>query len=363
MTDNKALVPVPQRVETALVSREDELRVILGDAIPVKRFIKTAVVAIAKNPDLQKCTFDSLVISVMEAAQVGIEPTGSLSRGWLVPFSDKGITKAQLIIGWMGLIDLAKDSGEVAKITARVVYEGDEFIVEQGTVDRITHVPHYQTEDPTKITHAYMVATMKDGTTVHEVMTKAQIDAVRAIAKAKNGPAWTNNYAEMARKTVVRRGVKYLHLTPKARQAIERDDEREFGDFSAPPAAPTAKVQSLKEALKEQATVVVEIDGEAVEVEADRILNPDEVAEGAPVYLAPQKVEAQAEEAAAPATDGAGGGQPEVTPPPPPAASADPRTNGRCGAVSPYGTGALCDRQGGHPGSHMSGTGKDREAW
>jgi recombination protein RecT len=300
-----ALVPIPQQVEKSLVQREEELRTILGDSVPVKRFIKTAVVAIAKNPDLQRCTIESLVIAIVEAAEVGIEPTGSLSRGWLVPFQEKGgPTKAQLIIGWMGLIDLAKDSGEVSKITARVVYEGDEFTVEQGTEERVVHVPRYATEDPEKIKYAYMVATMKDGSTVHEVMTKAQIDEVRSKAKARNGPAWTQSYPEMSRKTVVRRGVKYLHLTPRAIRAIERDDEREFGDLAAP-SEPQGRTGTLKEQLR----------GKPVE----------ETIEGT-------FTEVKAGEGSAPATDGADNGQSAGPPPPPPIESAAPQT--KCGSLS-----------------------------
>ncbi len=337
MTESKALVPIGQRVENALTDRRPLLDALFGgDAHKVTRFIKTAAIAIAKNPDLQRCTFESLVIACVEAAEVGIEPTGSLSRGWLVPFKEKdGPVKAQFILGWMGMGDLAKDSGEVIKINARCVYEGDDFTVEQGTVDRIVHVPRYLTEDPTKITHVYAVATLRAGGTDHEVMTAKQVEGVRAMSKARNAMAWTGSWPEMARKTVVRRLCKRLKLTPEAVTAIERDDEREFS-FNAP-ADPTARTASLRDALRAQAAPqaaaeVVEVEGEAVEVD-----------------LYPEGIEAP--KGKEPAPEPSADPQPEATP----AADA-----AKACPASPYDPPSPCVLPPGHKGHHRSA---EKESW
>jgi len=314
MTEQKALVPIGQKVENALIARESFLSAIFGgDEGKVRRFIKTAAVAVARNPDLGACTMESIVTSCVEAAEAGIEPTGSLSRGWLVPFREKGgVAKAQFILGWMGMIDLAKQSGEVRKIIARCVYEGDDFIVEQGTVERIVHVPRYQTDDPTKISHIYAVAMFRDGSTIHEVMTHAQVEGVRAMSRARNAAAWTESWPEMARKTVVRRLAKYLKLTPEAITAIERDDEREFG--RPEPVEPTARTASLRDALRAQAAPqeAVEVEGEAVEVAPEASADP----------------------------------QPEATP------AADEPTG--CPIASPYDPPADCILAAGHKGHHRS---------
>jgi recombination protein RecT len=340
MTDTKALVPVGQRVENALVERRETLAAIFqGDDRKVSRFIKTAAVAIAKNPDLQRCTFESLVVACVEAAEVGIEPTGSLSRGWLVPFREKdGPTKAQFVLGWMGMADLAKQSGEVIKINARVVYEGDDFTVEQGTVDRIVHVPRYLTEDPTKITHVYAVATLRAGGTDHEVMTTKQVEGVRAMSKARNAMAWTGSWPEMARKTVVRRLCKRLKLTPEAVTAIERDDEREFSFGEK--AEPTARTSSLKDALRGTPPPEPIIEGEAVEV------------------LHPEGEEAPASEEPAPEPSA-----PEVTitsTPQSTTLTVGP-TKKVCGDLSPYGDGATCVLA--PHRSDMRHRSKDKESW
>ena len=301
-------VGIVKAVEADLWAREETIRAILPDSMDLRRFVKTTMIALSKNPDLQRCTRESIVRSIIEAASVGLEPTGMLNRAWLVPYKNKKKDangreyyedEAQLAIGYEGLIDLSRRSGEVRKVTARVVYEGDEFTVVQGTEERLEHTPAFLTEDPLKITHVYCIVTYRDGTTQHEVMTRTQVDAVRAKAKAKNAMAWTDSYPEMARKTVVRRAMKYLPLTPEVIEAVARDDEREFGTPTVA-AAIGPRSSSLRESIKAQAE---EIEGKVIEIPAveiqtvdrpDGILNVLEVNEGArPVYAesAPEPTE------------------------------------------------------------------------
>lgn len=251
----KAIVGIRQ----ALEQRTDDLLAVLPDSMGgtpekrVERFIRTSLLAISKNADILACTPVSIVRAVIEAAEVGLEPTGSLNRAWLVPFraNQQSPKEAQLVIGYQGYADLMRDSGHVRRITTEVVYDGDVFKVVKGSDEpRIIHEPAYTTEDPTKITHAYAVAWFADGGRQFEVMTKAQIDAIRAKSKQKNGAAWTQGYAQMARKTVLRRLSNYMPLSDRARDAIARDDLREYGSPTPAQASTETRTGSLKERLK-----------------------------------------------------------------------------------------------------------------
>lgn len=370
---------IVKAVEASLWQREEAIRSILPNGMDMKRFVRVTMIALSKNPDLQKCSQESLVRSIIEAASVGLEPTGMLNRAWLVPYNNKKKgadgkdyweNEAQLAIGWEGLIDLARNSGQVRKVTARVVYEGDEFRVIQGTEERIEHTPAFLTEDPLKIQYVYCIVTLKDGTTQHEVMTRTQVDGVRAKAKAKNAMAWTDSYPEMARKTVVRRALKYIALSPEAIAAIARDDEREFGlpnVANVTGGVTSARTSSLREAIKAQAE---EIEGEAIEVKPDTASVNSAASQTADAESADQPTEP-------PQSD------PPSVPQTPPVAQ-DAQQAGKaaqakfeedwnrkqkaaqasvnCASANPDG-GAMCDRDQGHPGSHMAGTGKGREAW
>lgn len=62
----------------------------------------------------------------------------------------------QLIIGYRGMIDLARRSRQIASLSARVVREGDDFSFEFGLEEKLVHRPG-ENEDA-QVTHVYAVA-------------------------------------------------------------------------------------------------------------------------------------------------------------------------------------------------------------
>jgi recombination protein RecT len=207
----------------------------LPDLLPpgttVDRFVALTMQALAKAPELYECDPNSILLSVLEVAQVGLEPTGSIGGAHLVPFKEKdGPKKCQVIYDYRGLQHLIRVGGG-GEVKAVLVYQGDHFKVYEGTDPKIEHEPTYDTNDPTKITHVY--AWPLDAPGKFEVMTKAQIDNVRASSRLKNGVPWTQHYGQQARKTVIRRIANYLDLKATTRVFIERDTEREFGGEAA----------------------------------------------------------------------------------------------------------------------------------
>ncbi len=280
------VVAQPRAIDTlkqALEDRIPDISAVLPEGMKPERFIRTAILAISKSPALMECTQASLVRSIVEAAEVGLEPTGSLSRAWLVPFRDRDRPRpeAQLIIGYQGLADLMRDTGRVRQVWAEVVYEGDEFSYELGMNPVLRHVPAHKTEDPSKIIYAYACARFADGEVQFHVMSKAQIDAIRARSKGRNGPAWTQSYPQMARKSALRQLANYVPLSTKAQGAIERDDEREFGQPTAT-AIPTG-IAAAREALAARAARVLPtpaVEGEAMPLESP-LQETDSTAEAA----------------------------------------------------------------------------------
>jgi recombination protein RecT len=202
----------------------------IADRLPrhlsADRIIKVAVTAINKNPDLLKCTRDSILMAVMQSAELGLEPGGALGEAYLIPYG----TTCQFIPGYRGLISLARRSGQIVSIEAHVVREKDEFEYELGLEQRLKHRPYIDGE-PGKLRIVYAVAKLKDGGTQLEVMTRAQVDAIRNASKGKNSIPWKDHYEEMARKTVVRRIFKYLPVSVELAAALEIQAKAEAGDF------------------------------------------------------------------------------------------------------------------------------------
>lgn len=243
-----SLVPVSSA--TAFKTLLEEMRPKIAEALPAhirpERILKAALIAANKNKDLLDCSKASVMLALMQAAELGLDPSGTLGSGYLVPFKGQCV----FMPGYRGLIDLARRSGQIASIQAHVVFEGDLFEYELGLEPKLRHVPA-GTDEPKTITHAYMVAILKDGTKQIEVMSRAQLDSIRTRSRAGNGGPWVTDYAEMCRKTVVRRGMKYLPLSAELERALEVDVAAEFGHrqerfaFSQKGTSPDAVYQRL----------------------------------------------------------------------------------------------------------------------
>lgn len=220
----------------------DRSRKSLADVLPAHmtadRLIKLAVLAAVKEPKLLQCTKESVIASLMTAAQLGLEPNGTLGSAYLVPFNNrkKQRMECQLIPGYRGLIDLAKRSGEVSGVEARVVYEGDKFEPHYGTEPKIIHIPNFAGERKfSNILAVYVVATFEGGNKQFEIMSKTEVEAIRARSQAKDEGPWQTDFEEMAKKTVTKRASKYWPLSPeKAAQfaaAVEHDNRIESGQI------------------------------------------------------------------------------------------------------------------------------------
>ena len=203
---------------------------VLPQHLTIDRQLKIALMTVGKNKDLLDCSAASILQCVVTASQLGLEPGGPLGHAYLVPY--KGV--ATFIVGYRGLVELVRRSGTVTAFSAYIVYEKDDFAVELGTVGCISHRPYLGAENPGPMVAVYAVARFTDGSTQFDVMTKAQVDAIRKRSRASaNGP-WVTDYEEMAKKTVARRLCKYLPMAVQLADALDTDRPKETDpDFGA----------------------------------------------------------------------------------------------------------------------------------
>lgn len=218
---NAQLVSIRQMLE----SRKEQLAQLMPKHLTPDRLIKVALNCIAKTPRLQQCSGSSLLQCVISAAELGLDPGGALGHAYLVPFNDKkrGMT-CTLIIGYKGMVDLARRSGQLAQIEAHVVHEGDDFQVEFGLSPVMRHKPKLDGE-PGRPLLAYMLARMKDGSVHCEVMTWAEIQRVRRRSRSADDGPWVTDEEEMAKKTVIRRGMKLMPLSVEVARAFEMEED------------------------------------------------------------------------------------------------------------------------------------------
>jgi recombination protein RecT len=200
------------------------LEKILPKHVTPERMIKVVLSATARNPDLLKCTRQSIVRAVMQAAELGLEIGGLLGEAYLVPYNEQ----VRCIIGYRGFIKLARQSGEIDAIDAHPVYEGDVFDVNFAE-STIAHSPGDLTRnrEEGRILAFYAIARYRRGFKQIDVMTLGEVNKIRARSKAANKGPWVDDFVEMGRKTVVRRLSKYLDLSAEVRRAFEIEAEHE----------------------------------------------------------------------------------------------------------------------------------------
>jgi len=219
-------------LKTLLEGQRASIQAVLPRHLSAERILKVALVAASRNPLLLECDAMSILRSVMSSSQLGLEPDGPLGSAYLVPFKNKnGRMEAQLIVGYRGMIDLARRSGQIVSIEAHVVREKDKFECSFGLEPRLVHVPDWS-DDPGKQIAVYAVAKLKDGGVQAEVMTKHEVDAIRKRSRAGNFGPWVTDYEEMSRKTVVKRLAKYLPISVELSQALEVDNATDTGELA-----------------------------------------------------------------------------------------------------------------------------------
>jgi recombination protein RecT len=218
--------------------------------------IRLGLMATSRQPDLLKCSHTSILRALMDAASMGIAPGGVMGRGYIVPRWNKmaKCLEASFDPGWRGLCDIAKRSGEVKQIDAKVVYEADVFEYEEGTEPRLRHVPSMRPDERGGIVAAYAIAKFANGERQIEVLTMSDLDKIRNSSAAKGGP-WADWPEEMCRKSAVRRLTKYLPYSPVLERALEHATDVESGERTAPDPLmatdePKPRVKALADSIR-----------------------------------------------------------------------------------------------------------------
>lgn len=241
-----------------------------------------ALQVINQSPQLQKCSKDSLLSSVLQVASIGLSLNPVKKESYLVPRwnSAKRCMEGQLMPSYQGLIKLVTDTGSVKNVYCNLVYEQDVFDVELGSDQKVTHKPRFKSKD---IERVYAIAVLPDGTNQIEVMDVEDIKEIRERSDAyqafKSGKlkttVWESDFGEMCRKTVLRRLYKYLPKTDKWERlsnAIAQDEQ----EFVAPDFM-IYKIQDLMVSssidLEEAQQIEMELNGNLSIKRANEIIN------------------------------------------------------------------------------------------
>lgn len=253
----------------------------LPPQIPVEKFIRTTLTAVQMQPDLLGADRKSLLGSTMRAAQDGLLCDGREAA--LVIFNSKEGKKVQYMPMVGGILKKIRNSGELASISAQVVYDKDHFEYTLGDDEHISHKPFLGTERGAQIA-VYAIAKTKDGAIYREVMSVADVEKVRAASRAGKFGPWVEWWDEMAKKTVIRRLAKRLPSSADLDSVLQADNEasgfnqierREPINITPVPEEQVAPLSRLKGSIAARAGEVIEPSTGEIVKEAEHVAATD----------------------------------------------------------------------------------------
>ena len=272
--------PQPPTLKAQIVQMEHQFAMAAPRGVEAQQIVRDALTAISQNPDLLKCEPQSVLGGIMTMAQLGLR-IGVLGHGWLIPFKDRAkvrgqwgdVHRAQLVIGYQGMVALAYRSGLVDRITARTVRAADVFEVEYGLNERLVHRPAAG-DRGAPVGYYATVKLRGAGEPMFFDMTHEQMLVYRdryAMAKKYDqatqskvivGP-WRDEFEAMALKTCVRQLSKFMPKGTALAAAMAVDDTVRV-DLN-PKADPVHVSHHIERAAAADDTVHVDLDDVPVE--------------------------------------------------------------------------------------------------
>ncbi|ELY4871110.1 recombinase RecT [Cronobacter sakazakii] len=210
-----------------------------------------AIQLFQKNDFLAKTAINnptSAQNAIINVAAIGITLNPASKLAYLVPRDGM----VCLDISYMGLLHLAQSSGSIKWGQCKLVCANDTY--ESNGLDKAPTHKYNAFGDRGEVVGGYCTVKTPDGDYLTEEMSLAEIKAVEATSKAKNGP-WKTFWEEMARKTIVKRAHKYWPKTPRLDNAIHllNDDE---GMHQEPVMAYHSEEQIREDERKRQQEVI-----------------------------------------------------------------------------------------------------------
>jgi recombination protein RecT len=200
--------------------------------------IRTAL-QLASKQEFEGCNPVTFLTSYASAAQLGLQPNTALGHCYLLPFMNKGKKEVQLMLGYKGMIDIARRSDQIDSINSFVVYNDDEFNITLGLEPSINHVPNLDADrSDNNIKLVYAIAKLKGGGSQFEYLTLNDIAKARKSSQSANAKEqwqrekspWNSHFAEMCRKSAIRKLFKYLPVSLEMANLMARDEKADTLD-------------------------------------------------------------------------------------------------------------------------------------
>lgn len=220
-----------ENLKSFITQNKNKIIEVLPKFINQDLFFRTIFIAIAKDPNLAKCTTSSFLIALLDAAAMGIIPNSPSKEAYIVPYTDdrdRTKKKATFQLSYKGLINITYRNPIVKDITVSEVCENDKFRCVYGD-DRHRILYH---EIPIKTPRGnvigyYAEVRMRNGGDVFKYKSKENIESFARekspMYRNGSGP-WKTDFGAMAKKTILKEVLKIIPSGGETIQPSEYDN-------------------------------------------------------------------------------------------------------------------------------------------
>ena len=197
-------------MQDALNQAYEQVVFMLGEK-DAKRELGFAIQIIGKSKELQQCSTQSIIDSVINVGRTKISLNPTLKLAFLIPRK----SECTLDFSYMGYISILKKTGSIKYMDAFCVYE-DEAFEHNPSLGTLSHTPFYATSEKEqkarKIIGVYSRAVLPSNDVVYCYMPMWEVNKVRGMVKTSNEKwsLWNIWEEEMIKKTAIRRHFKTL---------------------------------------------------------------------------------------------------------------------------------------------------------
>lgn len=200
-----------------------EIAKALPSVITPERFGRIVTTALSASPQLANCERNSFLGAMMQAAQLGLEPNTPEGKAYLIPYKNKskGVLECQFQLGYQGMIELADRAG--IRVDAKIVYEHDEFTIEYGLEPVLRHKPALK--DRGEVIGYYAIWKGENGSFGFEYMSREDAEKHgKMFSQAFGNGPWKQHFDEMAKKTILKKVLKYAPTKTDFARAMIADE-------------------------------------------------------------------------------------------------------------------------------------------
>lgn len=267
--------PAQVTPQQAIKAKLDEFRpvigkLLVGTGVSEETFVAQIANACRAVPQLWNCDPATVLGSALRAAQLGLAPNDARNLCWIIPYKVQGVMQAQFQLGYGGVMELARRAMPGLKFDGRPVFPNDEFDVDYGRPEPLTHRPAIvrRLERGGDAYAWYVRAVYPDGSVQIHVLDKEGVEYHRKFSKQPNGQMWKDSYDAAALKSVVLDMKRWLPsssqlvaafasdervITPDDVQTIDADSEETAGEIE-PPSVPPPGAAAVDGADQEPAS-------------------------------------------------------------------------------------------------------------